>query len=462
MVRDAEDSVARAGEGLRHREDLDQHPQRAHGEVRVAIELTQSDRSAKPADGGPAIMAAVGTGAGSVAPALTPSAAEQTPAAEELDISVVMPCLDEADSVGVCVAKAFEGIRLSGLAGEVVVVDNGSRDGSADIARRAGARVVSQPVRGYGNAYRMGFAAARGRIVVMGDSDDSYDFTAIPALIAPLQEGADYVLGSRFRGEIKHGAMTWSHRYIGNPVLTGMLNVLFGLRSSDAHSGLRAFRREALEQMGLRCEGMELASEIVVKAARAQLQVAEVPIVYHPRAGESKLNSWRDGWRHMRFLLLLSPLHVFVWPGLLLFGAGAAGQGLLLALARSNLGLRLSTVAICVMLLGVQLLVLGLFAKTHAHRAGFEAESPVSRFVERRFTLERGLVAGAVLALLGVVLAGGPLFGIIRGKSLGEELAALGFGTIVLGAQVAFCSFFLAFFRVPFDRTSKPGAIVLS
>ena len=339
------------------------------------------------------------------------------------------------------------------------MVDNGSRDGSAEIARRAGARVVDQPQRGYGNAYRKGFAEARGRIVVMGDSDDTYDFTEIP-LIAPLQAGADYVLGSRFRGQIERGAMTWSHRYIGNPVLTGMLNVLFGLESSDAHSGLRAFRREALQQMGLRCEGMELASEIVVKAARAGLEVAEVPIVYHPRTGESKLKTWRDGWRHMRYLLLLSPLHVFVWPGSLLLGAGVVGQGLLIGLARTELGERLSTVAVCVMLLGMQLLVLGLFAKTYAHRAGFEAESPVSRFVERTFSLERGLFAGAVFGLLGAATAAGPILGVVGGASLDQELEGLGIGVMVLGAQLAFCSFFLAFFRVSFDRTSPK--IILS
>ena len=380
---------------------------------------------------------------------------------EELDISVVMPCLDEASSVGACVAKALDGIRLSGLAGEVVVVDNGSRDGSADIARRAGARVVYEPARGYGNAYRLGFAEARGRMVVMGDSDGSYDFAEIPALIAPLRSGADYVLGSRFRGEIKPGAMTWSHRYVGNPVLTRMLNVLFGLESSDAHSGLRAFRRDALDEMGLRCEGMELASEIVVKAARAQLVATEVPIVYYPRAGKSKLNAWRDAWRHMRFLLLLSPLHVFVWPGLLLFGVGIAGQVASLTVARSDLGLRLSTPAVCVMLLSVQLLVLGLFAKTYAWRAGFEAESPASRFIEHGFSLERGLLASVFLGLLGAVVAAGSLFADMGGSSLDEQLAALGIGIVVLAAQLAFCSFFLAFFRVPLDHVGEARTIAL-
>lgn len=387
---------------------------------------------------------------------------DATLAVEELDISVVMPCLNEAASVGTCVAKAFEGIRLCGLVGEVVVADNGSWDGSAEIARRAGARVVHQPLRGYGNAYRKGFSEARGRIVVMGDSDDSYDFTQIPALIAPIQAGADYVLGSRFRGHIQPGAMTWSHRHIGNPVLTGMLNVLFGLKSSDAHSGLRAFRREALQLMSLSCEGMELASEIVVKAARAGLGVAEVPIVYHPRTGESKLQSLRDGWRHMRFLLLLSPLHVFVWPGLLFFGAGLAGEGVLLGLMRSQLGLRLSALAVCVMLLGMQLLVLGLFAKTYARHLGLEGESPASRFVERAFTLERGLLVSGLLGVLGAVIAAGSLLGVVGGSSLDQQLAELGLGAVALGAQLGFCSFFLAFFRPPLDRAGMPQTIVLA
>jgi hypothetical protein len=387
----------------------------------------------------------------------------ETSTKHELDVSVVMPCLNEAESVGSCVAKAFEGIRLAGLVGEVVVVDNGSWDGSGDIARKAGARVVEQPQRGYGNAYRKGFAEARGRIVVMGDSDDSYDFTKLADLIAPIQtDGADYVLGSRFRGEIQPGAMTWSHRYIGNPVLTGTLNVLFGLKSSDVHSGLRAFRRESLDQLGLRSHGMELASEIVVKAARAELKVAEVPIVYHPRTGFSKLNTFRDGWRHLRYLLLLSPLHVFVWPGLALFGAGVASEGLLLGLARSDAGLRLSTLALCIVLLGMQLLFMGLIAKTYGHRAGFEAESPASRFVEKTFTLERGLLTGGLLGLVGALVVLGTVVGDVGSWVLNDQLLALGSGVIVLGAQCAFCSFFLAIFRAPLERMSTSGTIVLS
>ena len=206
------------------------------------------------------------------------------------DLSVVMPCLNEEDSVAECVRWALEGIAKTGLDGEVIVCDNGSTDRSVELAEAAGARVVHQPARGYGNAYLKGFASSHGRYIVMGDSDLTYDFRRLDELVAPLVDGrADYVLGSRFAGQIKRGAMTFSHRYIGNPVLTRILNVFFGLRSTDAHSGLRAFTREAFERMDLRCEGMEFASEIVIKAGQGRLRVSEVPIEYHPRVGETKL-----------------------------------------------------------------------------------------------------------------------------------------------------------------------------
>ncbi len=225
-----------------------------------------------------------------------------------IDISVVMPCLNEEDSVGICIAMAWEGIHQTGLRGEVIVSDNGSTDASVAIAEAAGARVVHQPKRGYGNAYLKGFEAARGRMIAMGDSDASYDFAALPELVEPLEQGGyDYVLGSRLGGVIEKGAMPWSHRYIGNPVLTTVLNILFKLEVSDAHSGLRVFTRPALDRMGLQCEGMEFASEIVVKAARGNLRVTEVPITYHARIGESKLHSLRDGLRHLQFLFCSPP-----------------------------------------------------------------------------------------------------------------------------------------------------------
>jgi glycosyltransferase involved in cell wall biosynthesis len=220
-----------------------------------------------------------------------------------VDLSVVMPCLDEQDSIGWCVRRAWRGIERAGLRGEVVVCDNGSVDRSVELARGAGARVVHEGRRGYGRAYLTGIEASVGRIVVIGDSDYSYDFFELHRLIGPLFEGYDYVLGSRFEGTILPGAMPFLNRYLGNPVLTGLLNRLFGLQTSDAHSGMRAFTRDAFERMGLGCEGMEFASEIVIAAARARLRVTEVPITYHPRLGHSKLRRWRDGTRHVRFML---------------------------------------------------------------------------------------------------------------------------------------------------------------
>jgi glycosyltransferase involved in cell wall biosynthesis len=219
-----------------------------------------------------------------------------------VDLSVVMPCLNEEESVRLCIERAWGGIEQTGLRGEVVVCDNGSTDRSVEIAERAGARVVHEPRRGYGRAYRTGIEASVGELIVIGDSDCSYDFLELHKLVGLLLDGYDYVLGSRFAGTILPGAMPPINRYFGNPILTATLNRLFGLHTTDAHSGMRAFRRSGYERMQLRCDGMEFASEIVIAAARKGLRVAEVPIIYHPRIGETKLHRWRDGYRHLRFM----------------------------------------------------------------------------------------------------------------------------------------------------------------
>ena len=368
-----------------------------------------------------------------------------------VDISVVMPCLNEAGSVAICVEKAWEGIRRSGLRGEVIVVDNGSSDGSVARAEAAGAWVVHQPERGYGNAYLKGFSVARGRIIVMGDSDDSYDFTAIPDLIRPIARGYQYVLGSRFSGEIRKGAMSWSHRYIGNPVLTTILNVMFRLRVSDAHSGFRALTRVALDKMALQCEGMEFASEIVVKAAQTRLRTAEVPITYSPRVGVSKLNALKDGWRHLRFLLLLSPDYLFVIPGIVFTSLGFVGQLALLAVAGSSVALIGKVALALTAVAGSQVLIFGLFAKMHAKNVGLGTHSRVSEWVEKTFTLAHGMLVGAGLAIVGLALvislliadrhpiaAGGP----------SASLTILGLTAIVLGGKLWFDVFFLAMVRL--------------
>jgi glycosyltransferase involved in cell wall biosynthesis len=383
---------------------------------------------------------------------------EEQPAADpgRVDISVVMPCLNEADSVGICVAKALEGIRRTGLSGEVIVSDNGSRDGSPSVAHQAGARVVHQPNRGYGNAYLKGFSEARGRYIVMGDSDDTYDFTQLSCLVAPLKDGnTDYVLGSRFGGEILKGAMTWSHRYIGNPILTGVLNRFFGLKSTDAHSGMRAFTREALDRMTLCCEGMEFASEIVVKAARAELRVSEVPITYRPRIGESKLNGVRDAWRHLRFMLLLSPNYLFIYPGLILFLVGFIGQSVLLVgsvtVAHHSLQVHFSILLSLLTLAGSQAVIFGVFARTYAKSVGLEKPNALSDWVERDFSLERGLVVGGLFVFAGLGIDIAILLEWLN-RSLGTldavRPAVYALTLLVLGLQLIFAAFFLSLFQV--------------
>ncbi len=375
--------------------------------------------------------------------------------ADTIDISVVMPCLNEERSVGICVTKALEGIRRSGLRGEVVVADNGSSDNSVAVAEAAGARVVHQPERGYGNAYLKGFSEARGHYLVMGDSDDTYDFTQLDQLVEPLTRGYDYVLGSRFGGKIQKGAMTFSHRYIGNPVLTGVLNRFFGLRSSDAHSGMRAFTADAYRKMGLRCEGMEFASEIVIKAARAGLKVTEVPIVYHPRVGETKLNTFRDGWRHLRFMLLLCPQWLFIVPGLLLFAIGMIGQTVLLqgtvSVASHSLNIHFSALFALLAILGSQAVTFGVFARTYAASLGLESHGRLQRWVGEDFTLERGLVTGGIFFLFGFGIDVYVLVDWIRHSvgpldAMRPALYAMTF--MVLGVQVVFGSFFLSLFRM--------------
>ncbi len=221
----------------------------------------------------------------------------------EIEVSVVMPCLNEEETLGTCIKKAQSTLKSLGIQGEVVIADNGSTDDSVAITERLGARVVHQPVRGYGAAYLAGFAAAQGQYIVMGDSDDTYDFTDLERFITPLQNGYDLVMGNRFKGEILPGAMPWARRYIGNPILSGILRVLFGTYISDSHCGMRSFTVDAYKRMALQTTGMEFASEMVIKAVETDLKILEIPITYHPRAGESKLNAIRDASRHLRFML---------------------------------------------------------------------------------------------------------------------------------------------------------------
>ncbi|MBM4423118.1 MAG: glycosyltransferase family 2 protein [Chloroflexi bacterium] len=321
------------------------------------------------------------------------------------EVSVVLPCLNEVKTVGRCVEKAMRAFEASGLRGEVVVSDNGSTDGSQDIAAKAGARVVHAARRGYGSAYLHGIAEARAPIIVMADSDDTYDLGETPRLVAKLREGYDMVLASRLRGNIMPGAMPWLHRYVGNPILTGVLNLLFGLRVSDAHTGMRAFTREAYDRLSLRTTGMEFASEMIVAAAQARLRIAETPITYYPREGESKLDTWRDGWRHLRYLLLRSPTALFIAPGAVMMSLGWLP---LIALERGPLTLggfffdfHYMIVGSALALLGLQTLLLGLQGKGYLVARGLDRRDALIDWLQTHVTLERGLLLGLILLAIG-------------------------------------------------------------
>jgi glycosyltransferase involved in cell wall biosynthesis len=385
-----------------------------------------------------------------------PPLSGSTEAADELELSVVMPCLNEARTVGGCVDKAKRAFDDMGVRGEVIVADNGSSDGSPDIAWSHGARVVPVERRGYGSALQKGIAAARGTFVVMGDSDDSYDFGHLEPFLDRLRQGDDIVVGNRFQGGIMPGAMPWLHRYIGNPLLTGILNLFFRSPIGDAHCGLRAFRKDAYERLGLRTTGMEFASEMVVKACLKRQKMSEVAIVLYPdgRDRPPHLRSFRDGWRHLRFLLLLCPTWLYLIPaGLLL----SAGLGLMTWLSGGKrdiggVGLDVHTIlfgALCV-LLGYQTLWLGAYAKIYGWTSGLLPAETFSTRLFRYLNLERGLLVGAVLLLIGL----GFNVWLVRewyGRNLGAlevertlRYALWGFTTMVLGVQTIYGSFFLS------------------
>lgn len=359
----------------------------------------------------------------------------------DLDITVVIPCLNEEASVGIVVAKALEGIKATGLRGEVVVVDNASEDASRERAEEAGARVVLEPRRGYGSAYLAGLASAQGRYCVMADADDTYDLTHLGDLVEPLRAGADMVLGSRLKGEILPGAMPWSHRWIGNPILTGILRVFFHVPVSDAHCGLRAVRKDAIPRLKLSATGMEFASEMVIKAGKRGMRIDEVPIVYHPRIGESKLNSFRDAWRHMRFMLVHTSTYLFVVPGLVATVAGIATLAVFAAHSTlgHSAGTSIAIAAAITSIVGAQVVQLGLFAKTYAVIYLDEREPTLER-LWHRVRLEQGLLLGAVVIVVGLTIAAISEFD----SQSDPRLGLLGLTLLALGIQVIFGSFFLS------------------
>jgi hypothetical protein len=329
------------------------------------------------------------------------------------ELTILMPCLNEAATVGRCVAKARGFLERTGIAGEVLVADNGSDDGSASLAESGGARVIVVPERGYGAALNAGIAAARGRYVIMGDADDSYDFSRLDAFVDKLRAGHALVMGNRFKGGIRGGAMPPLHRYLGNPVLSFIGRLFFNTKVGDFHCGLRGFDRKAAITLDLRTPGMEFASELVVKAALAGWSIAEVPTTLHPdsRGRPSHLRSWRDGWRHLRFLLLFSPRWLFLYPGLALLLVGVSMTTALYfsPLRVGGLGLDVHSMlyASAGAILGVQLCLFGLFARVSAQLAGLLPPQPSMQRLLRWVTLERGLLLGLGIALLGLVWSAG-------------------------------------------------------
>ncbi|WP_426417212.1 glycosyltransferase family 2 protein [Aestuariirhabdus sp. LZHN29] len=372
--------------------------------------------------------------------------------ADELELSIVMPCLNEAETLAICIDKAKGFLQRYGVDGEVVIADNGSTDGSQQIATEHGARVVNVETKGYGAALMGGIQSAEGRFVIMADADDSYDFSALDLFVDKLRDGFDLVMGNRFLGGIKPGAMPPLHRYLGNPVLTGIGKLFFGSKASDFHCGLRGFRREAILALGLETSGMEFASEMVVKATLHGLNVVEVPTTLSPdgRSRAPHLRSWRDGWRHLRFLMIYSPRWTFLYPGMLLALVGILLMLWLIPQPRQLLGLTLDIhsllYASAATLLGLQAVSFALFSKVFAVGAGLlPPDDRVVNFM-RRFTLEKGLVLGLLL-LLGGIIGSLSAVWVWGGEDLNPaqmmRLTIPSLTALAVGAQLILTSFFL-------------------
>ncbi len=368
-------------------------------------------------------------------------------------VSIVLPCLNEEETVGLCVRKARQTLSHLGLHGEVIVADNGSTDRSIDIAIQEGARVITESRKGYGSAYRAGIKAAEGKLIVMADSDDSYDLTDLKRFIDPLLNGTDFVLGDRLRGQIKKGAMPWLHRYIGNPILTRLLNIFFRAKIGDAHCGMRSFTKDAYHSMNLHTTGMEFASEMIIKALQRDLRIKQIPVTLNPdgRSRPPHLRSFRDGWRHLRFMLLYSPTYLYFWPGFFLFLFGMTAMFALLPGPIQLLGrmvdLHVMVLGSLMAVLGFQIINIGIFAKIYAMTHQYANQNKSWSRAFNFFNLERGLVLGTIIFAVGFmtdlyILAEwittdfGPLNRV--------RLALVASTLMIIGAQILFSSFFLS------------------
>lgn len=382
--------------------------------------------------------------------------AQPLSAQQAVELSVLMPCLNERETVGTCVRKAVSVLHELGIRGEVIVADNGSTDGSSEIALEQGARVVHVADKGYGSALKAGILRARGQYVLMADADDSYDFSHVPRFLIELRNGSELVMGNRFRGGIAKRAMPALHRFVGNPVLTAIGKLFFKSPCGDFHCGIRAFRKDSFQRMNLRSTGMEFASEMVVKASLLGMKITEVATTLSP-AGRSRpphLRTWRDGWRHLRFLLMYSPRWLFLYPGILMIGVGVAVCAWLLPGPRSvgaiSFDVHTLLYAFVSVLIGFQCVAFAVFTKVFAITEGLLPEDPRLSRLFRWVTLETGLAVAGLLITVGV---GGSIWAVTRWAREGFgaldparmlRVAMPSVFCLTLGVQIACSSFFLS------------------
>ena len=378
-----------------------------------------------------------------------------------VELTILMPCLNEAETIAACVGKAVGYLARAGIGGEVLIADNGSTDGSQDIAERLGARVVPVNEKGYGAALLGGIAAARGRYIIMGDADDSYDFSDLDAFVDALRGGAELVMGNRFRGGISPGAMPPLHRYLGNPVLSFLGRLFFRLPTGDFHCGLRGFDTEAIRALGLRTTGMEFASEMVVRSGLAGLRIEEVPTTLSPdgRSRAPHLRTWRDGWRHLKFLLMYNPRWLYFVPGAALCGVGVLLAAFLFfgpqRIGDSTLDLNTFVAACFMVMTGAQLVTFGVLSRRYADIAGILPANARSDWLVRNISTDRLALAAALLLLVGALMFGDAVLG---WASLGfgplndpgiPRLVVAGLTLVVLGLQTFFSAFLLGILEIP-------------
>jgi glycosyltransferase involved in cell wall biosynthesis len=382
-----------------------------------------------------------------------------------IELTILMPCLNEARTVGKCIEKAKKFLQTAEVTAEILIADNGSTDGSQSIARDMGARVVNISQRGYGSALRGGIEAAQGKYIIMGDADDSYDFLDLMPFLSKLRDGYDLVMGNRFLGGIKQGAMPPLHQYIGNPILSGVGQLFFNTPIKDFHCGLRGTTKEAAKRMDLQTTGMEFASEMVIKSALLEMRVCEIPIVLYPdgRDRPPHLRSWRDGWRHLRFMLIYSPRWLFFYPGvfLVIFGLVLSLWAFLSPITINDVTFDIHSLAYfnAMVVIGFTMILFAIQSRYYAFQSGLIPQSPGFGFLYKFFSLERGLLFGVLLVLIGVFLAiwafrswAQAQFGDINPRST-MRIVLPSISIIIMGTQVMFSSFFLLILGIPTSKS---------